>query len=39
MERIHIYEVTNIPTIIGKFSINYEVTTPKSYDATPPMET
>mgnify|MGYP001794340038 CR=1 FL=1 len=37
---ISIYEVTNMPTIIREFSINYETTTPKScHDVTTPMET
>ena len=30
MKNISLYEVTNMPTIIGEFSINYEMTTPKS---------
>ena len=30
MTKIRIYEVTNMPSIMGKFSINYEMTTPKS---------
>ena len=35
-----VYEVTNMPTIIREFSINYEMTTPKScHDVTTPMET
>ena len=39
-KKISIYEVTDMPTIIGKFSINYEITTPKScHDVTTPMET
>ena len=34
-----IYEVTNMPTIIGEFSIIYEMGTPKScHDVTTPME-
>ena len=40
MKKISMYEVTNVPTIISNFSINYEMTTPKScYDVTTPMET
>ena len=40
MEKVSIYEVTNMPTVIWKFSINYEMTTPKSfYDVTTPVET
>ena len=38
-QKISIYEVTNMPTI-GEFSINYEMTTPKScHDVTTPIET
>ena len=39
-QKISIYEVTNMPTIIGEFSIDYGMTTPKiCHDATTPMET
>ena len=38
--KISIFEVTNMPTIIKEFSVNYEMTTPKSCrDVTTPMET
>ena len=42
MKKISIYEATNMPTIIGEFSISYEMTTPKGFHdaiATAPMET
>ena len=40
MEKISIYEVTNMPTIIQEFSINHEMTTPKScHDVTTLIET
>ena len=40
MGKINIYEVTNLPTIIGEFSINYGMTTPKScHDVTTPIKT
>ena len=39
VRKFSIYEVTNVPTIFGEFSINYEMTTPKSsHDVTTPME-
>ena len=39
-KKISIYEVTNMSVIIKKFSINYEMTTPKNcHDVTTPMET
>ena len=41
MKKISIYELTNMSTIIivGEFSINYEMTIPKScHDMTTPME-
>ena len=40
MKEISIYEVTNVPTTIGEFSINHEMTTPKiRHDTTTLMET
>ena len=38
--KISVFEVANVPTVIGKFSINYEMTTPKScHRVKIPMET
>ena len=39
-DKISIYEVTNMPSIICERFINYEMKTPKScHDMTTPMET
>ena len=40
MRKVSIYEVMNMPTMIGEFSINYKMTTPKiRHDVTTPTKT
>ena len=40
LKKISVFEVTNMPMIIGKVSLNYEITTLRScHDVTTSMET